>query len=156
MDTHCKRGAGDRDRTLSRSCPTQKSKNFVSRARSRSAALRGSFRLVQKGSWACFARQRQRRHFVLARGHSAVLACATATAATLPTSTRLLRSSCGAGEFPIRTLAGGIVVVAVAPCYDQPVDNRTEPRTARQWIRYLVITVIALFLVWWMLRVYVL
>jgi hypothetical protein len=36
------------------------------------------------------------------------------------------------------------------------VDNRTEPRTARQWIRYLVITVIALFLVWWMLRVYVL
>src|ERR1039458_4602875 len=39
------RGAGDRDRTLSRFCPTQKSKNFVSRARSRSAALRGSFRL---------------------------------------------------------------------------------------------------------------
>ena len=43
------RGAGDRDRTLSRSCPAQKSKNFVSKARSRSAALRGSFRLVQKG-----------------------------------------------------------------------------------------------------------
>jgi hypothetical protein len=41
-------------------------------------------------------------------------------------------------------------------CYDQPVDNRTEPRTGRQWIRYLVIAVIALFLVWWMLRVYVL
>ena len=41
-------------------------------------------------------------------------------------------------------------------CYDQPVDNRTEPRTARQWIRYLVVGVIALFLVWWMLRVYVL
>jgi hypothetical protein len=31
---------------------------------------------------------RQRRHAVLALGHSAVLACATATAATLPTSTR--------------------------------------------------------------------
>jgi hypothetical protein len=41
-------------------------------------------------------------------------------------------------------------------CYDQPVDSRTEPRTARQWIRYLVVAVIALFLVWWMLRVYVL
>ena len=62
----------------------------------------------------------------------------------------------GLGGFPIRTLVGGIVVVAVAPCYDQPVDNRTEPRTARQWIRYLVVAVIALFLVWWMLRVYVL
>ena len=33
------------DKTLSRSCPTQKRKNFVSRARSRCAALRGSFRL---------------------------------------------------------------------------------------------------------------
>ena len=38
-------GAGYRNKTLSRSCPTQKSKNFVSRARSRSAALHGSFRL---------------------------------------------------------------------------------------------------------------
>ena len=41
-------------------------------------------------------------------------------------------------------------------CYDQAVDNRTEPSTARQWIHYLVVAVIALFLVWWMLRVYVL
>ena len=89
-------------------------------------------------------------------GPAPVLACATAAAATLPTNTRLLRASRAAGGFPIRTLVGGIVVVAVAPCYDQPVDNRTEPRTARQWIRYLVIAVIALFLVWWMLRVYVL
>ena len=78
------------------------------------------------------------------------------TAATLPTNTRLLSASRAAGGVPIRTLVGGIVVVAVAPCYDQPVDNRTEPRTARQWIRYLVIAIIALFLVWWMLRVYVL
>src|SRR5664279_5112155 len=32
-DTGCEgRGAGDRDRTLSCSCPVQKSKNFVSRA----------------------------------------------------------------------------------------------------------------------------
>src|ERR1039458_7354478 len=49
-----KRGAGDRDRTLSRSCPTQKSKNFVSRARSRSAPLRfaAPSAWVQKGGWA--------------------------------------------------------------------------------------------------------
>jgi hypothetical protein len=40
--------------------------------------------------------------------------------------------------------------------YYDPVANRTEPKTARQWIRYIVVAVIALFLVWWMLRVYVL
>jgi hypothetical protein len=33
---------------------------------------------------------------------------------------------------------------------------RTEPRTAGQWIRYVIVAVIALFLVWWMLRLYVL
>jgi hypothetical protein len=35
-------------------------------------------------------------------------------------------------------------------------ENRTEPRTVGQWIRYLVVAAIALFLVWWMLRLYVL
>jgi hypothetical protein len=35
-------------------------------------------------------------------------------------------------------------------------DNRTEPKTARGWVRYIVGALIALFLVWWMLRVYVL
>jgi hypothetical protein len=35
------------------------------------------------------------------------------------------------------------------------VPNRTEPRTLGQWIRYVVVA-IALFLVWWMLRLYVL
>ena len=40
------------DRTLSCPCPSQKRKNFVSRARSRSAALRGSFRLGPESSWA--------------------------------------------------------------------------------------------------------
>ena len=35
-------------------------------------------------------------------------------------------------------------------------ENRTEPRTVSQWIRYLVVAAIALFLVWWMLRLYVL
>jgi hypothetical protein len=34
--------------------------------------------------------------------------------------------------------------------------NRTEPKTIGQWIRYIVVGAIALFLVWWMLRVYAL
>jgi hypothetical protein len=34
--------------------------------------------------------------------------------------------------------------------------NRTEPKNPTQWIRYIVVVVIALFLAWWMLRVYVL
>src|ERR1035437_8196480 len=37
------RGAGDRNKTLSRSCPAQKSKNFVSRGADHSAVLRGPF-----------------------------------------------------------------------------------------------------------------
>jgi hypothetical protein len=41
-------------------------------------------------------------------------------------------------------------------CYDGRVENRTEPKTAGQWVRYIVVAVIALFLVWWMLRLYVL
>ncbi|HEX3747560.1 MAG TPA: hypothetical protein VHW09_26680 [Bryobacteraceae bacterium] len=40
-------------------------------------------------------------------------------------------------------------------CYHYPVPLRTEPRTPGQWVRYIVVAVIALFLVWWMLRVYV-
>jgi hypothetical protein len=32
--------------------------------------------------------------------------------------------------------------------------NRTEPKTAAEWIRYIVVAVIALYLVWWMLRGY--
>jgi hypothetical protein len=31
--------------------------------------------------------------------------------------------------------------------------NRTEPKTIGQWIRYLVVAVIALWLVVWMLRI---
>jgi hypothetical protein len=41
-------------------------------------------------------------------------------------------------------------------CYHDPVENRTEPKTVAQWLRYIFVAVIALFLVWWMLRVYVL
>ncbi len=36
------------------------------------------------------------------------------------------------------------------------VPNRTEPRSLGEWIRYVLVAAIALFLVWWMLRAYVL
>jgi len=32
-------------------------------------------------------------------------------------------------------------------------ENRTEPKTFRQWVRYIVVAVIALWLVIWMLRI---
>jgi hypothetical protein len=32
-------------------------------------------------------------------------------------------------------------------------ENRTEPKTAAQWVRYVVMAVIALWLVLWMLRI---
>ena len=41
-------------------------------------------------------------------------------------------------------------------CYDDPVENRTEPKTVMQWIRYVGMAAIALILVWEMLRIYVL
>ncbi|MGI0017197.1 MAG: hypothetical protein ACREA1_00655 [Nitrosotalea sp.] len=39
---------------------------------------------------------------------------------------------------------------------DDAMENRTEPKTLGHWIRYIAMAAIALFLVWWMLRVYVL
>jgi hypothetical protein len=50
----------------------------------------------------------------------------------------------------------GVISGAILICYHHPVANRTEPKTAGQWIRYIVVAAIALYLVWWMLRVYVL
>ena len=44
----------------------------------------------------------------------------------------------------------------LARCYPLSVPNRTQPKTVGQWIRYVVVAAIALFLVWWMLRLYVL
>jgi hypothetical protein len=32
-------------------------------------------------------------------------------------------------------------------------ENRTEPKTVRQWVRYLLVAAIAIWLVIWMLRV---
>jgi hypothetical protein len=34
--------------------------------------------------------------------------------------------------------------------------NRTEPKTAGQWIRYVFMAAVALFLIWWMLQPYLL
>ena len=46
--------------------------------------------------------------------------------------------------------------VWASTCYHSFVEKRTEPKTAGQWVRYIVVAVIALYLVWWMLRLYVL
>jgi hypothetical protein len=32
-------------------------------------------------------------------------------------------------------------------------ENRTEPKTVKQWIRYILVAAIALWLVVWMLRI---
>jgi hypothetical protein len=34
--------------------------------------------------------------------------------------------------------------------------NRTEPKTPGQWLRYILMAAVALFLVWWMLQPYML
>jgi hypothetical protein len=36
--------------------------------------------------------------------------------------------------------------------YNKSVENRTEPRTLWQWIRYIVVAIIAIWLVIWMLK----
>jgi hypothetical protein len=43
----------------------------------------------------------------------------------------------------------------VARCYDCFVFQFGRPKTAGQWIGHIVGAIIALFLVWWMLRVFV-
>ena len=42
------------------------------------------------------------------------------------------------------------------PCYDATVFNFGSPKTAGDWIVHIAGAVVAIFLVWWMLRVYVL
>jgi hypothetical protein len=46
--------------------------------------------------------------------------------------------------------------IGLQPALESFMENRTEPKTAGQWVRYFVVAAIALFLVWWMLRLYVL
>ena len=36
--------------------------------------------------------------------------------------------------------------------YKRTMENRTEPKTVGQWIRYVVVAIIAIWLVIWMLR----
>jgi hypothetical protein len=84
-----KRGAANRDRTVSRSCPAQKSKNFVSRTWSRSAALRGSFRLgPERALGRSPLRECQRRHAAPPTYGPGALAWATASATALAARTR--------------------------------------------------------------------
>jgi hypothetical protein len=52
-------------------------------------------------------------------------------------------------QVPSKLLSHGPTIAPVQPW-------KTEPRTAGQWVRYIIVAVIALFLVWSMLRVYVL
>jgi hypothetical protein len=42
------------------------------------------------------------------------------------------------------------------PCYYRGMFKLGKPETPIQWIGHIVLAVVALFLVWWMLRVYVL
>jgi hypothetical protein len=43
-----------------------------------------------------------------------------------------------------------------APCYDAFVFNFGKPKTVGDWIVHVAGTIVAIFLVWWMLRLYVL
>lgn len=44
----------------------------------------------------------------------------------------------------------------IRPCYHSPMFNFGQPKTTGDWIVHIAGAIIALFLVWWMLRVYVL
>jgi hypothetical protein len=57
---------------------------------------------------------------------------------------------------PMEIASGSVRKPGLALNYNPSVTNRTEPKTVGQWIRYIVVAVIALFLVWWMVRLYVL
>ncbi len=41
-------------------------------------------------------------------------------------------------------------------CYDRPVFNFGRPKTSGQWIVHVAGAIVALFLVWWVLRLFVL
>jgi len=44
----------------------------------------------------------------------------------------------------------------IAPMLRSAMPNRTEPKTVGQWIRYVLVAIVALFMVFWLLRLYVL
>jgi len=41
-------------------------------------------------------------------------------------------------------------------CYHYPMFNFGKPKTAGDWIVHIIGAIVAIFLVWWMLRMYVL
>jgi hypothetical protein len=45
---------------------------------------------------------------------------------------------------------------SLSPCYDATVFNFGNPKTVGDWVVHIAGAVVALFLVWWMLRVFVL
>ena len=42
------------------------------------------------------------------------------------------------------------------PCYDAIMFNFGKPKTVGDWVVHIAGAIVAIFLVWWMLRVYVL
>jgi predicted cupin superfamily sugar epimerase len=46
--------------------------------------------------------------------------------------------------------------VCVCPCYDFVVFNFGKPQTLGDWIVHIAGAIVAVFLVWWMLKLYVL
>jgi hypothetical protein len=45
---------------------------------------------------------------------------------------------------------------AVTPCYHCRMFNFGRPKTAADWVVHIAGAIVAIFLVWWMLRMYVL
>ncbi len=56
----------------------------------------------------------------------------------------------------VRTSGAVTVYLKCRACYHHPVENRTQPKTFIQWLRYIAMAAIALVLVWEMVRIYVL
>ncbi len=52
-------------------------------------------------------------------------------------------------------LAGRVITFVIA-CYHATMFNFGKPKTAGDWIVHVAGAIVALFLVWWMLRAYVL
>jgi hypothetical protein len=46
--------------------------------------------------------------------------------------------------------------IGLSACYDGIVFNFGKPKTASDWIVHIAGAIVAIFLVWWMLRLYVL
>jgi hypothetical protein len=49
-----------------------------------------------------------------------------------------------------------LMSLVLFPCYDAFVFNFGKPKTLGDWIVHIAGAIVAIFLVWWMLRVYVL